>query len=100
MAGCRIDGEDNYAVVSAIRAVDKLARRVDVDFRSAVARVRARYGRHGLKLLQSSGDVRVTERCQSGVEFVDDIAVAAIGRESEVRSEERRVGKECRSRWA
>src|SRR3989441_11775160 len=51
------------------------------------------------QLAPSSGEVRIDGRPIGGMRPCD-LNRLGIGRTFQLRSEERRVGKECRSRWA
>ena len=53
--------------------------------------------------LTEVGDFKIGGRIINKVRFADDTAIIAKTQEElqdMVRSEERRVGKECRSRWS
>ena len=53
-------------------------------------------------VLATDGGVRIgiTDYAQDALGDVVFIDLPEVGREVAVRSEERRVGKECRSRWS
>ena len=64
--------------------------------------------REGLKnLLELDGDIKVIAEAENGEECLDklktfrpDVLLLDINMPKMNRSEERRVGKECRSRWS
>src|SRR2546422_9967785 len=97
-----------------MREARRVARRVDLEEREERAKFltavgiargaldRASLAREAAVPIEEEARVPEAARFEERVHRVDErhVHVVPLRREAEARSEERRVGKECRSRWS